>query len=248
MKRQNLLLLFSIFLYITLGACSFDKRISDNQSASDVGSEKNMEEFSLQWYKTISRSRVVTYFGVDEENIELVEKPNSFGFKDFGFMWKKSNYEELKDQKINAILTHKSKDSATEQVNGSNEIYNVVSEYESPFGEVLVKNFRKYKDIKEAKQQFSLIHQNSKSNIDRALNYSKLTDKKAFEIPRDKYSKLTEIPGVGDEAYFDSSTHSLDIRYKDIAFMISIDSELDPSLNLEIAKEMAREILNELIL
>lgn len=207
----------------------------------------------------ISREMVMAHFDVAESKLELDEDftdPTS-AYAKCGFKWKKSNYDELSKIHQDAMMNYMM--HGIEKKEGPKPKLSDLTRLESPYGTILVGNFKQYDDMQKALNGFSQSHHVPTKEEMAALN--KEIDKQFAEKGMDDNAKkigksltggiagglkFTKIDGIGDQAFFDHLNRSLDVRFGTFTFKVYFDSELSFEENIEIAKKIAQAVWDKL--
>lgn len=242
MKSTILITLLSLLLL-------FSCRREINKSKAESGNGKfykNTAEIELpeNMCGLISVEEITSHFEVQKVDLD-VEDDNS----KCGYSWKKSNFEKLREQQIKTIYNFAKDESGLklDEERISNTTLSDIVESKSPYNTVQVGDFTKYNNLPKAIDYFTRIHKTpTKEEIKRLKRKieKEHPNGKVFEINRKM--KFKKITGIGDQAYYNYSDMSLDIRFGILSFRIYIDSEKDLKTNIQIAKKLAKSVWKKL--
>ena len=226
----------NLILIITVIVLSFTSCNKSNNSDNSQFSKSISKSISPCDY--IDKQMIVCHFGMSKTKLkfqDLNNESNSIAIQ-CGYSWKKSN---------NNDGNHVRKTFHTNQKSKNNYIK--------------IGNFRTYADIISAASDFKKIYWvTSNENVKMAgiaLNnnesYDALNEKLNNSIDdfqgRSKSGlRLTEVNGVGDQAFYDHLNKSLDVRFGTLSFSVFIETEMDTETNILIAKKLALEVWEKL--
>jgi RNA polymerase sigma factor (sigma-70 family) len=121
----------------------------------------------------ITREMIVCHFGGSSAELELiddyyqVQNPCS----QCGYLWKKTNYEEIRNDRTNVMMAYASIGTFNNHKNEKEEKSSDLSQLESPSNHIKIGHFRKYDDYKSAIRDFKNTHSvPSKEELKKALN------------------------------------------------------------------------------
>lgn len=220
--KYSLFLLTAAFLFLT----------SCNKNSESSNFYKNVD-LSANPCSYITKQMILCHFGVSTSKLELknVNTQSDNNKSQCGYFWEKSDVEETQSGNNHSAST-------------SNHIK--------------IGNFRKYNDeiaaVRDFKRNYwisSNEHTTERNSDMNSRNHSILDE--SFRTMHDglqrEYNtdfKLTEVFGVGDQAFYDHLNKSLDVRFGTFSFSVFIETEYDTETNILIAKKLAREVWEKL--
>ncbi|PWH85302.1 hypothetical protein [Brumimicrobium oceani] len=217
-------LFFITVTFLFLSSCN--KNSDNNRYYKDVDLSENPCEY-------LTKQMVLSHFGISTSKLELknVYPQSSNDISQCGYFWEKSQDAEHK-------------------------ISNKKSEFAN--NHIKLGSFRKYKNEIAAERDFQRNYWISSNEDLKASTTDSGTGSYSTENPnassmhygvQGNYNsdfKLTEVFGIGDQAFYDHLNKSLDVRFGTISFSIFIETEYDTETNILIAKKLAKEVWEKL--
>ncbi len=254
MKNAILITLFAILL---LSSCR-----RDLNRAVDLNGHSTTTQYTLD--KTLPENLcglITVEMIMDNFDVQKLDLDLEDDYSKCGYSWKKNNFEQLRDQQIEAVFDYAKRESGLTSKKGADTELSKVVNIESPYNTVQVGNFKKYKNLQEAVDQFTKYHQVpdkeemnrlynemkkqiAKENAKNGLDANEIEEKLKFTYA--KTLDFQTIDGVGDQAFYDYLDKSLDVRYGIISFKVYLDSEKDFETSIEIAKDLANAVWDKL--
>ena len=220
--KYSFILLTATFLFFT--SCN------KNSGNSDLYKDIKLSENPCDY---ITKQMILCHFGISKSKLELkdVKTQSNTDKSQCGYYWEKST-------------TDKAQVGDNHSTTSRNHIK--------------IGNFRKYNDKVTASRDFKRNYwissnenitekgSNSKGRSHSILDQS--ANKMYNELQKDYNTdfKLTEVYGIGDQAFYDHLNKSLDVRFGTFSFSIFIETEFDTETNILIAKKLVREVWGKL--
>lgn len=246
------LLMFSVFL-------SCDVQNGNTNKSANVLTSQAME-LPNEICDLISREMISSHFMVNNDIVKLIDETDEMNTmtSKCGFQWKKSNFEQIQDKRIEKLKAYSHAYARAMEEEGESTIYKL-SQFESAYNTVQIGDFQKFKNERVAINYFENTHKiltaEELNQVNQVIN-DKMDDSEITEQQREVGNELTKsiarnmeftpIYGIGDQAFYDHLDRSLDVRYGTIAFSVYIDTEYGFETNIRIAKEIAQEVWESL--
>lgn len=254
MKNAILITLFAMLL---LCSCRRDLDHAVDKNGHTITTKYAVDkELPENLCGLITVEMITAKFDVQKLDLDLEDD-----YSKCGYSWKKDDFEKLRNQQIDAVFEYAKQESGlTSEKENSTRLTKAIS-IESPYNTIQVGDFKKYKNLQEAVDQFTKYHQVPdkeemnrlynemkkqivKENTENSLNSDDIQEKLEFTSARTLDFKT--IDGIGDQAFYDYLDKSLDVRYGIISFKIYLDSEKEFEAGIEIAKELANAVWDKL--
>jgi len=223
----------NLILIITVIVLSFTSCNKSNNSDNSQFSKSISKSISPCDY--IDKQMIVCHFGMSNTKLKFQDLNNESSniTAQCGYSWKKSNINDAG----NTFQTNR----------------------KSKNNHIKIGNFRTYDDIISAASDFKKTYWvTSNENVKKggiALNNEESRDvlneklknlSDNFQVTSKGGLKLTEVYGVGDQAFYDHQNKSLDVRFGTLSFSVFIETEMDTETNILIAKKLALEVWEKL--
>lgn len=214
-----LIILTSSFLFFT--SCNKNGQDGRSKFSKDI-------DLSIDPCNYISKEMIVCHFGGSSSNLELIDDSNPNKISSAcGYMWKKSDQDEIQVHRSKILLA-----SASKGANVESERISDFNQFNSPNNRVKIGSFTSYDDDKSAIRDFK---------------YAQIAStQREHKIENSNGSNILEINGVGDQAFYNRVNKSLNVRFGTISFSVIVDTEFDTETNILIAKKLANEVWNKL--
>lgn len=251
--RYLILILASTTFFFT--SCNNE---GGNENSNSSAKYSKTIDLPLNTCDYINEETVLSRFDVKREELEFKDDNNekSSSYSKCGYLWKKTNYEELSAKRREMLMAYAMKGVKKNNIEVK---MSDVMKLESPSNMLKVGHFKEYDNEKSAVSRFDNSHQvptkkdikKLHDEIDKQGSESGL-DEKSKDMGKKLTSgiggslKFTEVNGIGDKAYFDHLDKSLDVRFGKYSFSVFIDTENDFDTNIEMAKEIAQEVWDNL--
>lgn len=238
------------YTLLCLGMLLHTSCSNDNSNTGDSAKTKSVKiTVPEDICSLINMEMIQHYFDVVETDLEMVlDLENYEEYATCGYKWEKSNFEELKELRLEKMMAM----SFQKEGEGKASVSDIL-ELESPYSLVYVGKFKTYKDAKNAKDRFVQSHKvptkEDMEHLKKEINKSEELTEDQKEMGNDFSGEIgsnlefKKIVGVGDIAFYDYLNKSVDVLLSDISFSVLIDSEKPLEENIDIAKNIAVEVI-----
>lgn len=200
----------------------------------------------------INKEMIQSHFDVQEADLEMeLDAENYKQYATCGYKWEKENFEELKNIQLETMMAMSFPKDGQEKSTVSD-----ILKLESPYSMVYVGKFKTYTDPKQAKSRFDQSHhvptKEEMEHLKKEIDKNKEMTDEQKEMGQGLSGgiganlKFQEVTGIGDAAYYDYLSKSVDVLLSDISFSVLIDSDKSLEENIDIAKLIATEVIKKI--